>query len=117
MINRILNFILKKLGTSKKSTSNKPRLKPANTIILEEGKTETICLPDFNKYQNLTIAKWHFHIGDMIEGGDIICEIQNNQVTIEFESLMEGELIWSCEPNKKLTTGMDICTIRGVANE
>ncbi|XP_076943961.1 dihydrolipoyllysine-residue acetyltransferase component 1 of pyruvate dehydrogenase complex, mitochondrial [Bidens hawaiensis] len=38
------------------------------------------------------IAKWRKKEGDKIEVGDIICEIQTDKATLEFESLEEGYL-------------------------
>ncbi|CAN0923313.1 Dihydrolipoyllysine-residue acetyltransferase component 1 of pyruvate dehydrogenase complex, mitochondrial [Linum grandiflorum] len=38
------------------------------------------------------IAKWHKKEGDKIEVGDILCEIETDKATLEFESLEEGYL-------------------------
>ncbi len=39
------------------------------------------------------VAKWLINIGDTIEEGDILAEIETDKATMEFESFNEGTLL------------------------
>ncbi|KAF5742574.1 hypothetical protein HS088_TW09G00625 [Tripterygium wilfordii] len=56
------------------------------------------------------IAKWRKNEGDKIEVGDIICEIETDKATLEFESLEEGYLakIVAPEGSKDVAVGQPI---------
>ena len=40
-----------------------------------------------------TVAKWFKKVGDQINEGDILAEIETDKATMEFESFNEGELL------------------------
>ncbi|RZB88166.1 Dihydrolipoamide S-acetyltransferase component 1 of pyruvate dehydrogenase complex isoform B [Glycine soja] len=56
------------------------------------------------------IAKWRKQEGDKIEVGDILCEIETDKATLEFESLEEGYLakILAPEGSKEVAVGHPI---------
>ncbi|KAK7279527.1 hypothetical protein RJT34_24580 [Clitoria ternatea] len=56
------------------------------------------------------IAKWRKKEGDKIEVGDILCEIETDKATLEFESLEEGYLakIIAPEGSKEVAVGQPI---------
>ncbi|XP_073019851.1 dihydrolipoyllysine-residue acetyltransferase component 1 of pyruvate dehydrogenase complex, mitochondrial-like isoform X3 [Primulina eburnea] len=56
------------------------------------------------------IAKWRKKEGDKIEVGDVICEIETDKATLEFESLEEGFLakILVAEGSKDVAVGQPI---------
>ncbi|XP_057979505.1 dihydrolipoyllysine-residue acetyltransferase component 1 of pyruvate dehydrogenase complex, mitochondrial [Malania oleifera] len=56
------------------------------------------------------IAKWRKNEGDKIEVGDVICEIETDKATLEFECLEEGYLakILAPEGSKDVTVGQPI---------
>ncbi|KAL2555566.1 Dihydrolipoyllysine-residue acetyltransferase component 1 of pyruvate dehydrogenase complex [Forsythia ovata] len=56
------------------------------------------------------IAKWMKKEGDKIEVGDVICEIETDKATLEFESLEEGFLakIVAPEGSKEVAVGQPI---------
>ncbi|KAL0303441.1 UNVERIFIED_CONTAM: pyruvate dehydrogenase complex, mitochondrial [Sesamum radiatum] len=56
------------------------------------------------------IAKWRKKDGDKIEVGDVICEIETDKATLEFESLEEGFLakILAPEGSKDVAVGQPI---------
>ena len=39
-----------------------------------------------------TIAKWLKQVGDAIESGDVLCEIETDKATMEVESIDEGTM-------------------------
>ncbi|XP_043724825.1 dihydrolipoyllysine-residue acetyltransferase component 1 of pyruvate dehydrogenase complex, mitochondrial isoform X2 [Telopea speciosissima] len=59
------------------------------------------------------IAKWRKKEGDKIEVGDILCEIETDKATLEFESLEEGFLakILAPEGSKDVPVGEPICIV------
>ncbi|GAA3520107.1 hypothetical protein GCM10022393_37940 [Aquimarina addita] len=83
-------------------------------FILEKGKVLPIFLPEFEGFSNLKITKWHFQAGDLIEEGSIICEIENETITLEFESFANGRISDICPLNKILKTGEKLCELEGV---
>ncbi|VFQ74554.1 unnamed protein product [Cuscuta campestris] len=56
------------------------------------------------------IAKWRKHEGEKIEVGDVLCEIETDKATLEFESLEEGFLatILAPEGSKDVAVGQPI---------
>jgi pyruvate dehydrogenase E2 component (dihydrolipoamide acetyltransferase) len=40
-----------------------------------------------------TVAKWFKKVGDSVNEGDILAEIETDKATMEFESFNEGELL------------------------
>ncbi len=40
-----------------------------------------------------TVAKWHKSIGDKVEEGDLLAEIETDKATMEFEAFQEGVLL------------------------
>ncbi|XP_031115635.1 dihydrolipoyllysine-residue acetyltransferase component 1 of pyruvate dehydrogenase complex, mitochondrial isoform X1 [Ipomoea triloba] len=57
------------------------------------------------------IARWRKKEGDKIEVGDVLCEIETDKATLEFESLEEGFLakILVPEGSKDVPVGQPIC--------
>ena len=41
-----------------------------------------------------TVAKWLKQVGDKVEEGDILAEIETDKATMEFESFNEGTLLY-----------------------
>ena len=40
------------------------------------------------------VAKWHKNVGDKVEEGDLLAEIETDKATMEFESFQEGVLLY-----------------------
>ena len=40
-----------------------------------------------------TVAKWHKQVGDKIEEGDLLAEIETDKATMDFESINEGTIL------------------------
>ncbi|KAJ3669123.1 hypothetical protein LUZ60_011073 [Juncus effusus] len=62
------------------------------------------------------IVKWRKKEGDQISVGDVLCEIETDKATLEFESLEEGYLakILAPEGSKDVQVGQPICiTVEG----
>lgn len=65
------------------------------------------------------IAKWRKHEGEKIEVGDVLCEIETDKATLEFESLEEGFLakILAPEGSKDISVGQPIAITVEDAND
>ncbi|MGE8242659.1 MAG: biotin/lipoyl-containing protein, partial [Sphingobacterium sp.] len=40
------------------------------------------------------IAKWHKNVGDKVNSGDLVAEIETDKATMDFESYQEGTLLY-----------------------
>lgn len=81
---------------------------------LEKGKVESIFSPDLGNQKGLILTKWYIKPGDSVKHGDIVCEIENENITMEFQSFYSGKIISICRLNQKLTSGMEIFKIEGI---
>lgn len=41
-----------------------------------------------------TVAKWHKQVGDAVEEGDLLAEIETDKATMDFEAFQEGTLLY-----------------------
>ena len=40
------------------------------------------------------VAEWHKKVGDQVESGDLLAEIETDKATMEFESFQDGVLLY-----------------------
>jgi len=40
-----------------------------------------------------TVARWHRKVGDAVKSGDVICEVETDKATMDYESSVEGTLL------------------------
>ncbi|WP_373486367.1 dihydrolipoamide acetyltransferase family protein [Acetobacterium malicum] len=64
-----------------------------------------------------TIASWNVAVGDAIAEGDILCEIETDKLTNEFESPKAGVLLKIIEDDGATVTCLEPIAIIGEANE
>jgi pyruvate dehydrogenase E2 component (dihydrolipoamide acetyltransferase) len=58
------------------------------------------------------VAKWHKKLGDSVEEGDLLCEIETDKATMEYESPAEGVLLKIVlDAGKKAAIGSPMCAI------
>ncbi|ESW15835.1 hypothetical protein PHAVU_007G106200 [Phaseolus vulgaris] len=100
--------------------------KPAQQDVTDEGKPEStstminaselpphllVEMPALSPTMNQgNIVKWRKQEGDKIEVGDILCDIETDKATLEFETLEEGYLakILALEGSKEVAVGHPI---------
>ena len=87
-----------------------------STIKLKSGQVKTLMYFDIDGIENPVLTQWNYSVGDIVRCGDVLCEIETNLYTMEYESLYEGELIWCCEGKNPLVSGTEICKIKGIDN-
>ncbi len=65
-----------------------------NTVTIPEGVT-IVTMPRLSDTMtDGTVATWLKQIGDTVEEGDILAEIETDKATMEFESFQEGTLLY-----------------------
>ncbi|KAM7267001.1 hypothetical protein ACFE04_009167 [Oxalis oulophora] len=91
------------------------RLKVQARCFSSAESTHTVLgMPALSPTMNQgNIAKWLKNEGDKIEVGDVLCEIETDKATLEFESLEEGFLakILAPEGSKDVPVGQPICVM------
>ncbi len=81
---------------------------------IEKGKIQSVTLPELGNQKGFTLTKWYFKSGDIVKRGDIVCEIENENITMEFESIYSGKITPTCKLNQKLIQETEIFTIEGI---
>jgi len=81
---------------------------------LEKGKVESVFTPDIGSQKGLTLTKWYFKPGDIVERGDIVCDIENENISMELESVFSGRILSICKLNEKLVSGTELFKIEGL---
>ncbi|WP_046745182.1 pyruvate dehydrogenase complex dihydrolipoamide acetyltransferase [Kordia zhangzhouensis] len=76
----------------------------ASEEIKEEPSSESVKMPDGAEVVTMprlsdtmeegTVATWLKQVGDKVEEGDILAEIETDKATMEFESFYEGTLLY-----------------------
>ena len=82
-------------------------------IPYEDSKTTFIQIPEVQN-KTFKISKWFVKVGDFIEEGQTICELESNSITLELESFTEGKLVFITKSKEKLKAGDLICKIEKV---
>lgn len=73
-------------ATEKKETSNKAELPKGVIVVTMPRLSDTMT--------EGTVATWLKKVGDKVEEGDILAEIETDKATMEFESFNEGTLLY-----------------------
>ena len=94
-----------------KSGTNSDQISDFN---LEKGKTQSVFTPELGNQKGLTLTKWYFNAGDIVKSGDIICDIENENITMEFETVFSGKILSTCKLNERLTSGTELFKIEGI---
>ena len=83
-------------------------------INLEKGKIESIFTPEIGNQKGLILTKWYVKPGEIVKRGDIVCEIGNENIVMEFESFYNGKIVSTCRLNQNLISGTEIFKIEGI---
>ena len=88
-----MSALKKKLTSLFTSKLSKKEVKNTiSKINYNSNKIEIIKIPNINN-TGFRISKWFCKVGEFVDEGDIICELENETVTIEFESFVSGKLV------------------------
>ena len=63
------------------------------------------------------IARWNKKTGDRIAYGDVLCEVETDKATMEYESMVEGTLLHVVVPDKESATVGEPIAIVGKSDE
>ncbi|MBJ2176337.1 lipoyl domain-containing protein [Aureibaculum sp. A20] len=81
---------------------------------LEKGQVESVFAPELENQKNLVLTKWNIKLGDVVKPGDIICDLSNDMILMEFESMFNGKIISMCPLNTKLNKGTELFKVEGI---
>ncbi len=79
------------------STSEAPAAEPAQTAAIDVSgiEAEVIRMPKMSDtMEEGTIAAWHKQVGDEVQSGDILAEVETDKATMELESYNDGTLLY-----------------------
>lgn len=114
------NEIIKDLKTNPNFITKEEMLRKDKSLKkqveykLEKGEIKSILIPDFGNQSGFKITKWYFKIGSKLKSGDVICIIENKDLTMELESIYSGKLISTNQTKEGLEKGAEICKIEGI---
>ena len=89
-------------------------LKKEAEFKIEKGEIKSINIPDFGNQNGFKITKWYYKNGSVIKAGEVICNIENENLTMEVESVYNGKLISTTQAKKLLEKGAEICKVEGI---
>ena len=68
---------------------------PAETIDTSNMNAEIVRMPKMSDtMEEGTIAAWHKKIGDTVESGDLMAEVETDKATMEYESYNDGTVLY-----------------------
>lgn len=84
--------------------------------ILPKGETSDVILPEFlSRAKEIKIIKFNFEVGDIVKFGDVLCEIETEDLTMEFESYHSGKVVYLYPLLKtNIVFGTKIVTLEGI---
>ncbi|WP_445722525.1 biotin/lipoyl-containing protein [Flavobacterium sp.] len=82
-----------------------------NTIAFKKGEIHTFTIPNLGNQEPFIVTEFYYKPGDVVKAGAILCEIENEEITIEMESYFYGKIIATCALEEELTTGTEILKI------
>ncbi|MEN3324230.1 biotin/lipoyl-containing protein [Mariniflexile soesokkakense] len=81
---------------------------------LEAGKIQTVNMPNVRNQDNFEVIEWLCKVGDVVKRGQIICVLENENISMEFESFTEAKILYICDKHIVLYEGDVLFKLRGV---
>ena len=86
----------------------------AKTIVLLASINEIIRMPRLSERLNVvTLSRWHKNIGDYIEMGDTIAELETDNSVMELECYNTGVLLYKGVENEGVLRVGEILAVIG----
>lgn len=82
-------------------------------VAYNNDNIEIIKMPNLNNKPFKLIA-WFCKVGELINEGEFICELENESTTIEFQSYISGRLVEITTKKGVISTDEMICKIERV---
>ena len=92
------------MSMGQREESSETSEKPQAQVAVEELNEEKLEIPDgvevitmprlSDTMEEGTVAKWYKKVGDLVNEGDILAEIETDKATMEFESFYSGTLLY-----------------------
>jgi Biotin-requiring enzyme len=94
---------------------NNPNLRNNSKIIkLEKGEIKSITLPNFENIKGLYISEWKKKNGEIINSGDVVCVLVNDNILMELESFYSGKLIITSKLKQQVSMNSELFKVEGV---
>lgn len=78
--------------------SRKTRKNKVYKIDFNPEKTVDIRIPNIQN-KSFKVSKWFVKVGSHIKKNQVICELESNSISLEFDSQIDGKLV--CITNKQ----------------
>ncbi|HBD26587.1 biotin/lipoyl-containing protein [Flavobacterium sp.] len=124
LIDRIFNFktkneiIVKEL---KKNSSFKTKNEIESNqkdfmkvFSIEKGELKPVNLPDFGNFKGFSLSEWRKKDGEIVKVGDVICVVENENITMEIESIYSGKLIITSKIKQQLNVNSELFKVEGI---
>ena len=82
-------------------------------IPFDKDKIQIISMPKIGN-ESFKITKWFCKVEENIKEGKAICELENKNTTLEFESYISGKIVSITKKTSVLNTGDEICKIENI---
>jgi hypothetical protein len=79
-------------------------------IPYNKNQVKILTIPNIQN-KTFKVSKWFVKVGSFIEKNQVICELESNSITLEFESLLSGKLVSITTSKEKLHAENEICKI------
>lgn len=104
--------------SEKKITENNSNIEQQQQEVqdneLEKGNKTDIRVPRLSDdIHEVHVKNYQCKIGDIVKKGDILCELESDKFTMEFESFFTGKVIY-INPNKTVKVDEIIITLEEV---
>lgn len=106
-----LNTIINWLGFNRRNKKN------VKNIVFEmphnQDRVNSIKIPNIQN-KTFKVSKWFVKVGEIVNENQIICELESNSITLEFESTNKGKLVKITNSTSKLKADDEICLIENI---
>ncbi len=86
------------------------------SILLKEDEVRIVTMPDFGNLKGFHVSEWTKKNGSIIKTGDIVCVLENENITFELETLYSGKLIITAKTRQSIQTGTELFKVEGIKN-
>lgn len=108
-----MSFFKKIFGNASSEKDKRKRILKTISIDFNEDKTTTIDIPNINN-QEVKVGKWMYRLGQIVRKETPICELETDNLSLEFESYVTGKLVWMQPKGITLKPGDTLCKIERI---
>lgn len=79
-------------------------------ISYDINNVKIVTIPNIQN-KSFEVSKWFVTVGSYIDKNQVICELESNSITVEFESFTSGKLVSITTSKGKLNADDELCKI------